>query len=201
MHRPVTTRSIRPAHLLIALCLAGCSTTIVDLPYVPASSIAASQNPIVDMGSVTDRRKNETRSLGAIRNGYGGALKSLETAVPVADVIKAAFENGLKARGLAAPPGKGKYRLDVTVLKFDCSQYVRREAHAQFETNLIAVSTEKIEYTHVVVDKQVQGSLITFDTAIFASVEDLRKVANELLQRAVDEALDDPGLRAHLLAH
>jgi hypothetical protein len=153
------------------------------------------------MGAVTDRRENEPRSLGAIRNGYGGALKSLETAVPVADVIKTAFENGLKARGLAAPPGKGKYRLDVNVLKFDCSQYVRREAHAQFETILVAISTEKVDYTHVVVDKQVQGSLIAFDTAIFASVEDLRKVANDLLQQAVDEALDDPGLRAHLLAH
>jgi hypothetical protein len=47
----------------------------------------------------------------------------------------------------------------------------------------------------------VQGSLFAFDTAIFASVEDLRKVANDLLQRAVDEALDDPGLRAHLIAN
>jgi Uncharacterized lipoprotein len=200
MDRAATNGSIQVVYLLIVLCLGGCSTTIVDLPYAPASQNVTKQNPIIDMGTVTDRRKNESRSLGSIRNGYGGALKSLETAGPVADVIKAAFNNGLKARGLEAPPGKGTYRLDVTVLKFDCNQYVRREAHAEFQTTLVLSTTEKIEYTHIVVDKEVQGSLIAFDTAIFASVEDQRKVANDLLQRAVDEALDDPGLRAHLIA-
>jgi Uncharacterized lipoprotein len=201
MDRATTNGSIRVAYLLAVLCLGGCSTTIVDLPYAPVSPKVINQNPIIDMGTVTDERKNESRSLGSIRNGYGGALKSLETAEPVADVIKAAFVNGLKARGLEAPPGKGTYRLDVTVLKFDCNQYVRREAHAEFQTTLVVRASEKIEYTHTVVDKEVQGSLFAFDTAIFASVEDLRKVANDLLQRAVDEALDDPGLRAHLIAN
>jgi hypothetical protein len=105
---------------MILLCCAGCSTTIVDLPYVQATAGVPRQSPIVEMGLVTDQRTNEARSLGAIRNGYGGALKSLQTPVPVADVIKAAFESGLIARGLAASPAQGKYQLNVFVLKFDC---------------------------------------------------------------------------------
>jgi hypothetical protein len=163
------------ACLMIVLCRADCSTTIVDLPYVPASASVSSQRPIVEMGLVTDQRTNEARSLGAIRNGYGGALKSLETPVPVADVIKAAFESGLKARGLAASPGQGKYQLNVLVLKFDCSQYVRREAHAEFQTTLVLRGNDKIEYTHVVIDQEVEGSRLALDTAVFASVEDLRR--------------------------
>jgi hypothetical protein len=100
---------------------------------------------------------------------------------------------------LAAPAGAGKYRIDLRVLKFDCSQYVRREAHAQIELALVGLDG-KVEYTHVVVANEVQGSLLALDTAVFASVEDLRKVANDLLQKTVDEALDDPGLLAHLSA-
>lgn len=186
---------------LLAFAATGCSTTTVDLPYEsPAETKAVTANPIIEMGSVIDQRTNGSHSLGAIRNGFGGALKSLETRPPVAEVVKVAFEEGLKARGLAAPIGTGKYQLNVTILKFDCSQYVRREAHARFQVLLLAVSG-KSQYEHETVANEVEGSRFALDTDIFASVEDLRKVANELLQRAVDEALDDPGLRAYLRAN
>lgn len=183
-----------------ALIAAACSTTTVDLPYDlgPAGKIVAA-NPLVEMGNVVDERKNPSHALGAIRNGYGGALKSLETGPPVSEVIKSAFEEGLKARGLATPAGAGKYRLDLRVLKFDCSQYVRREAHAQFELALVNANG-KIEYSHEVVAHEVHGSLFALDTAVFASVEDLRKVANELLNQAVAQALDDPDFLAHISA-
>jgi len=39
---------------------------------------------------------------------------------------------------------------------------------------------------------EVTGSVITLDAGIFADVEDLRKVANQVLQEAVDKTLDDP---------
>jgi hypothetical protein len=191
----------RAVILMFALGVAACSTTKVDLPYVPApTTTAITANPTIKMGSVVDERKNGTHSLGAIRNGFGGALKILETQPPVAEVVKAAFEEGLKARGLAAPVGGSRYQLDVTILKFDCSQLVRREAHARFLVMLVPISG-KSNYEHETIANEVEGSRFALDTDIFASVEDLRKVANELLQRAVDEALDDPGLQAYLTAN
>lgn len=42
------------------------------------------------------------------------------------------------------------------------------------------------------------GNLLSVDTGILADVEDLRKVANDTLQQAVDETLDDPTIRAAL---
>jgi hypothetical protein len=183
---------------MFAISLASCTTTIVDLPYVSApGTTAVTSTPIIEMGSVIDERTNGNHSLGAIRNGFGGSLKILETQPPVAEVVKLAFEEGLSARSLAAPVGRGKYQLNVTILKFDCSQYVRREAHARFLVLLVAVSG-KSKYEHETVANEVEGSRFALDTDVFASVEDLRKVANELLQRAVDETLDDPGLRSYL---
>jgi hypothetical protein len=190
-------RKLMVLSLSLALAATACSSTVVNLPYQGSPvGQAAAANPVVEMGTVVDQRKNPPHSLGAIRNGFGGALKSLDTGPPVSDVIKTAFEQGLKARGLAAPAGAGRYRIDLRVLKFDCSQYVRREAHAQIELALIGPDG-KVEYTHEIVANEVQGSLLALDTAVFASVEDLRKVANDLLQKTVDEALDDPGLLAH----
>jgi hypothetical protein len=187
--------------LMFALSVGACTTTIVDLPYVPApTTTSITANPIIEMGSVVDERKNGTHSLGAIRNGFGGSLKILETQPPVAEVVKVAFEEGLKARGLAASNGGGKYQLNVTILKFDCSQLVRREAHARFQILLLS-GNGKSKYEHETVANEVEGSRFALDTDIFASVEDLRMVANELLTRAVDEALDDPGLRAYMSAN
>src|SRR5260221_652372 len=78
--------------LMFALGVGACTTTIVDLPYVPApTTTSIPTNPIIEMGSVVDERKNGTHSLGAIRNGFGGSLKMLETQPPVAEVIKVAF--------------------------------------------------------------------------------------------------------------
>ena len=41
----------------------------------------------------------------------------------------------------------------------------------------------------------VEGSLVSLDTGVFASVEDLRKVAHKTLQKAIDQTLDDPEFR------
>jgi len=149
------------------------------------------------MGSVADQRKTGSHYLGAVRGGYGNPLKTLETEAPVADVVKAAFQAGLKSRRLAASQGAAKYYLNVTIVKFDCSQYVRRRADANFRIQLMGMNGN-VEYEHSVVATEVDGSLLTLETGVFGSVEDLRKIANELLQRVVDQALDDPGLLAHL---
>jgi len=82
---------------------------------------------------------------------------------------------------------------------FSCNQYVRREAHADFSYTLTSIETGKVEYTNRAAVNKVQGSAFALDVAAFASVEDLRAVANEALQEAVDDVLDDPGLRSHLL--
>lgn len=183
--------------LLVAAATSACSTTPVGLTYDPvAASASKPGQPSLQVTAVTDGRKHDANWLGAIRGGYGNPLKTLETPVPVKDVVKAAFVDGLKARNLLAADGRQAMALEVE--QFDCNQYVRREAHAKVGVVVVDRSSSKEIFRRYYEADKVTGSLVTLDAGIFASVDDLRVVANQVLQEVVDKALDDPQLRAVL---
>ena len=188
--------------VLAVLLLGGCTTTTVDLPYdtsVVASQPAVAATNSVKILSVSDSRKHDPYWLGAIRGGFGNPLKTLNTEVPVKDVVENAFTSALKARGLLASTG-GDYGLEVVVNQFDCNQFLRREAHVRLHVSMVVfASGQQIYAKDIRVDK-VTGSMITLDAGIFADVEDLRKVANQALQEAVDKVLDDPQFIKSLMA-
>jgi hypothetical protein len=172
----------------------------VNLTYDPSAAKAVPANAAesVELVSVTDHRKHAANWLGAIRGGYGNPLKTLETPLPVKDMVAKAYEDGLKARGMFAS-SKAKYGMKVDVSQFDCNQYARREAHIRFDVSLVELPSGKNVYDTVITVDRVTGSMITFDAGIFASVEDLRKLANEALQEAIDKTLDDQKLRNRIL--
>ena len=173
------------------ILLAACSTTQVPLTYTPGPTAHTQGKPLAVVGEVKDSRKYTGTALGAIRGGFGNALKTLQTEKPASEVIRTAIMDGLKSRGMAAA-GNPKYVLDIDMIHFDCSQYVRREAHVELNVTLMDKAANKIVYERKVKADKVNGSVITFDAGIFASVEDLRKIANEALQDAVDQLLNDP---------
>jgi uncharacterized lipoprotein YajG len=187
--------------VLAVLVLGGCSTNTVDLTYdttAVASRPAVAANSVKIL-SVSDSRKHGSHWLGAIRGPFGSPLKTLNTPVPVKDVVENAFTTALKARGLLASTG-GDYGMEVVINQLDSNQLVRREAHIRLHISMVEfASGQQIYATDIRIDK-VSGSLVTFDASIFAAVEDLRKVANQALQEAVDQALDDPQLNETLMA-
>jgi uncharacterized lipoprotein YajG len=187
------------AVLALTALSAACSTTAVPLTYQPSDQAAtAAKGPaVVSVVSVIDNRKVDPKWLGAIRGGYGNALKTLELERPVGDVVRDVVVAGLAARGLAATETP-KFQMTIAVNKFDCSQLVRREAHAVFEVTVVDVSGAHRPFTKVVASNLVRGDLIALDTGVFASIEDLRKIANDALQDAVDQLLDDPTFRSSL---
>ena len=186
---------------LAVLVLSGCSTNTVDLSYdssTLASPPAVATNSVKIL-SVSDGRKHGSHWLGAIRGPFGSPLKTLHTPVPVKDVVENAFTMALKARGLLASTG-GSYGMEVVINQFDSNQLVRREAHVRLHVSMVEfASGQQIYVADIRIDK-VSGSLITFDASFFADVEDLRKVANQALQEAIDQALDDPQLTETLMA-
>jgi len=193
--KAVPLRTIALGLLLFAGCF---SPNPVRLTYEP-SGVPAKTPSNIELGAVTDSRDLTAKDptyFGEIRSGWGTHMKSLRTQGTVADEVREAFDQGLRARGKI---GLGRHRLDVQILRFSCNQYVRREAHADFSYTLTSIETGKVEYTNRAAVNKVQGSAFALDVAAFASVEDLRAVANEALQEAVDDVLDDPGLRSHLL--
>ncbi|WP_168220321.1 YajG family lipoprotein [Azospirillum thermophilum] len=146
--------------------------------------------PTVEVFGVTDSRKNSSTRIGAIRGGFGNPIKTLEASAPVKDVVRQAFLDGLSARGLLAAPGAGSYGIELTVKRLDSSQLVRREAHSDFVFSVIEKTSGRQIYSKDVADNRAdEGSLAG---GILGSVEELRKITNDSLQAAVDQALDNP---------
>jgi hypothetical protein len=173
------------------LLLSACVSSEVDVGYKRRDiTPTASANPVVAVGSFQDRRKFESNYLGAIRGGFGNPLKKLTTPVPVSEVVRQSFRDGLAARGLLSQTPDAPYTLSGVVEQYDCNQVGRREAHAKILIYVTETSSGRQIMAELFRRDKVTGSMITFDAGIFASTEDLRVLAAEVLQEVVDEALD-----------
>lgn len=184
------------AGVMFAAAPAHASDRVVELTYAALAS-AAQGEPSIALGDVTDGREHDRTWLGAIRGGFGNPLKVLHTQGPVSDAVGAAVRDGLAARNLGASDG-ARYRLNVHVVQFDCNQYVRREAHIELQLRLVDAATGAVVHELSADVDQVEGSVLSLATGIFASPEQLRALANAVLQSAVDQALDDADFRAAL---
>lgn len=180
------------AMLLIALTAAGCGTTRVDLLYRPSEQRTPIQGK-VSVLQFEDMRPQGENYLGAIRDGYGSPLKKLELAQPAREVVRKAFTDALTSRRLLSPSGSST--LSGRILKFDCSQYVRREAHVTLE---IFSEGRRGSFRKTYKKTKVSGSLFALDTGPLASVEDLRVVMEQALNELIDDILRDPEFIRHL---
>lgn len=184
------------AVVMFAAAPAQASDEVVQLTYAAPAGVTPGE-PSIALGDVTDGREHERTWLGAIRWGFGNAAKVLHTQVPVSDVVGAAVRDGLAARNLTAGQAP-RYRLNVHVAQFDCNQYARREAHIQLQLRLVDAVSGALVHEHNVNVEQVEGSMLNLGTGMFASPEQLRALANTVLQSAVDQALDNAEFRAAL---
>lgn len=191
-------KSIRYIALIAtAVALNACSTTPVGMQYTaPSSSVSLKAAPVIGVGTVSDSRTNGPNWLGAIRGGSGNPLKTLETEKPVKDIVKDFLRQALDVNGLAAK-GRGKYSLDVNIAEFNCNQYMSSEAKVTLNVSLIDNGSHLPVYDKTFNSIKAQENGL-FDGGVFGSVEDLRKLANEALQDAIDQMLNDPDLRAKL---
>jgi len=187
--------------ILIAVMLAGtlsaCGTTTGGLRYAPPAQLApisASTQPVTVVNFV-DARDEQATWLGVIRGGFGNHLKTLESTRPAAELVRDAFADGLGARGVKA--GAGGLQLGGTVRKLYCDQVVRREANVIVELTVSAPDGQR-RFARTYEANRVEGSALALDTGIFASTEALRLILERTLREVVDQALDDPELRAAL---
>jgi hypothetical protein len=71
-----------------------------------------------------------------VRGGFGNPLKTIETTDSVQEEVTRAFRDAVQRRGLLVGPGDGATDLAMIIRRLDCSQYVRREAQADFRVLL-----------------------------------------------------------------
>jgi hypothetical protein len=179
--------------LLLAILLAGCGSTAASLTYTPTETVQPQAAPMVGTVTVVDQRgESDPNYVGVIRGGFGNPLKTLTSDRPVRDEVASAFIAGLQARGLYDPAGPDT--LTITLTEFSSDQYHRREARVGFTLVLTRRGQPLYQRTETV-DK-INGSMVTFDTGVFASIDDLRAITDQALSQAVDQALDRPGFLA-----
>jgi uncharacterized lipoprotein YajG len=147
------------------------------------------------VGSFTDQRGEPANWLGAIRGGFGNPLKNLESDRPVSALVQAAFADGLRARGVKTDESS-PFQISGVIRKLDCNQYVRREANADIEITVIDRASGQTRFSRTYTAANIDGSMLSLSTGIFASVDDLRAVTEKTLREVVDKALDDSALRA-----
>jgi len=157
-----------------------CSTNRVSVGYKPpeAPAVSSSQG-FVAVGAFADDRGEPGNWLGAIRGGFGNPLKTLESAEPVSDVVAQAFADGLRARGLLAAAGAGRYTLSGSVRGLAGDQMARREASADLQVVLRDTATQREVFSKGYKAENVEGSVLSLKTGVFASVEDLRALIRE----------------------
>ena len=166
----------------------------VQLPYTAPAEVQRGE-PTIVFGDVTNERDRGVNWLAAIRGGYGNPLKVLVTEQPVHEVVAQGFRDGLAARGMAAE--RGPHVLNLRVIRFDGDQFIPKNAHIIVETTLIDVASGATLYQHTYqVDRVGPG----IGGGIFTPIEPLRALANDAMNMAIDQALDDPAFRAALAA-
>jgi uncharacterized lipoprotein YajG len=191
-------RILRLFATLAVTTLAACGTTRAGISYAPSMSVTKATSAPVSVGSFIDARgEQQSNWAGAIRGGFGNPLKVLELDRPVADVVRTAFADALLARGVGPAAAGSGAQLSGVVRKFDCDQYVRREATVEIELTVLGAGGQS-KFTRVYRSNNVDGSYMTLSAGVFGSIEELRTVMEKTLRETVDKALEDSALRAAL---
>ena len=184
---------------IVVTTLSACGTTNVGLKYSAPPTVAQASTraqPLL-VGNFIDKRGEPATWLGAIRGGFGNPLKNLESDKPVADLVKAAFADGLRARGVAPDQVSAAFQITGTVKKLDCNQIVRREANVEIEVAVLD-RAGKQRFIKTYSTSNLEGSPVSLSTGVFASIEDLRATLETTLRETIDKALDDSAMRAAL---
>ena len=172
------------------LVLTACSST-GSLDYTPTGPVAPGPAASVSGVTAVDRRDEKPNRFATVRGGFGNPFYVRDTPRPVAEEVADAFAKGLKARGMLAPSGNAPYRIQLVLRKLYGNKYVSRNAY--IDIDLMAYNhLGQLIYEDTVSDKRDEFEL--FD----ASIADLEKLVQALLNATVDRMLDNPKLRAAL---
>lgn len=188
------SRLLISAFLLLGL--AACATD-VRLNYTPSPTALRSGPPAVSLVTATDQRKEAPNRLATIMGGFGNPLKIINTVRPVKDEVAAVFAQGLQTRGMRQENGSGPVRMELTIRKFDADMIMGSTARIDLDMVLVDATTNQVIYKTTAAEEKSDFHFIA--TGVFASVEELQRLAQSLLDSTVDKMLDSYGFREVLM--
>lgn len=162
--------------------------------YTAPASVARAAAPAISHVTAIDQRKEEAHRLATIMGGFGNPLKTLDLSKPVKDEVADAFADGLRARGLLA--AGSPYRIELLIRKYDADMIMGSTGRIDLDLSVIDTATQQVIYKDSAANER--SDFHFFATGVFASMDELQKLAQEALDVTVDQMLDKPAFRAAL---
>jgi len=165
-------------------------------------AMAAGRNPsgaaAVSIGQVTDLRSDHSNRIGTIRSRVGIPIRSVDSDQPVPQAVAGAFAGALQSRGLLAPQGSGRYRLDIAIRRLEADKLRRSEAHAAFGVTLVNQATGARLYQDEAAADTMTGYVMGLEVGVFANSGEMKQQVQQTMTQAIDGVLGKPGFAAAL---
>jgi hypothetical protein len=129
------------------------------------------------------------------KGSYGNPLKRLYTDKPVSDVVEQAFSDALQTRKLLGDMQNATVEIAGDVIKFDCSYYFNREAHAHLLMKVLSLPSHNLVFSRAYRTDNEEGG---WGAGIFGNTDELAQFAQRTLNETVDKVLADPEFIAAL---
>ncbi len=178
------------------LGLSACSnTSVVSLDYIPQSGQLTRGAPDFAVGQFKDRRDMPPQTLGYVRLPLGPTVDTVQTNLPVNEIVRNAFAHGLEARGMLSGGPRGRFMLKGDILDLRAQLLVHPYGYARVRVNVVDTSTDTVIFSRVY---EGERQSTAYRPGTGSPVPVLRELTSRALQEAVDRALDDPSMRQRL---
>ncbi len=179
------------------LGLSACSTTtsVVTLNYVPHPGRGLQGAPDFSLGQFYDKRDLPAQTLGHVRLPIGTKVDTLQTRLPISDIVRNAFGYGLESRGMLAPDAQGRFILAGDIQDLRSQLLFQPSGKARIRVNVLEASSGRVLFSKIYEGGR-RGQ--PYRPGSGSPVPVLRELTSRALQDAVDRALDDPELRQRI---
>ncbi len=180
--------------LVLLLCSCA-STSQVSLDYVPGPGRTLQGSAEFVTQPFVDRRDVGPNELGTVRTQLGTPLEHVQTRIPVAQIVTNAFGHALQSRKMLSAKSAARYMITGEVLDLQCNLLVRPYGYAKLRVSVIEAGSGRIVHSGIYEGERQSSAYIPGSGTPVPMLSDL---ASSALQEAVDQALDDPSMRAQL---
>ncbi|OYW74913.1 MAG: hypothetical protein B7Z37_15780 [Verrucomicrobia bacterium 12-59-8] len=178
------------------LSLSSCTnSSVVSLEYVPKPALMARGAPEFAVGQFKDKRGEKPQTLGHVRLPIGPKVDTIQTRLPVSDVVRNAFGYALDARGMLATEVKGRFILTGEIQDLRSQLLVHPYGYARIRVNVVEAASGRVLFTQVYEGERQSNA---YRPGSGSPVPLLRDLTSRALQEAVDRALDDPRMRQQI---
>lgn len=188
---------MNPRHISILigitalLSLPACSnSSVVSLDYVPGQH--AKGTPDFAVGKFKDKRGVQPQTLGHVRLPVGPSVDTVQTRLPVSDIVHNAFGYGLETRGMLAPQGKSRLIIQGEIQDLRAQLLVHPYGYARIRVSVVDAASKAVIFTKLYEGERQSNA---YRPGSGSPIPILRELTSRALQDVVDHALDDPALR------